>query len=53
MFGDETNPKMDYWAYMMSKQGASGATVNDVMTIYKVGEAKIGRYKVFIQKIKK
>ena len=47
MFGDETNPKMDYWAYMMSKQGASGATVNDVMTKYKVGEAK-GSPKVFI-----
>ncbi len=47
MFGDETNPKMDMWADMMAKQGAAGATVNDVMTIYKVGGAK-GNPKVFI-----
>ena len=47
MFGDETEPKMKMWAEMMAKQGAAAATVNDVMTIYKVGEA-IGKPKVFI-----
>ena len=47
MFGDETNPKMDVWAEMMVKQGASAATINDVMTTYKVGEAK-GNPQVFI-----
>jgi len=47
MFGDETNPKMEKWADMMAKQGAAAATVNDVMTIYKVGGAK-GSPKVFI-----
>ena len=47
MFSDETNPKMDSWAYMMTKQAASEATVNDVMTTYKVGDAK-GNPKVFI-----
>ena len=38
---------MKMWAEMMAKQGAAAATVNDVMTIYKVGEA-IGNPKVFI-----
>ncbi|MCP4611304.1 MAG: alpha/beta hydrolase [Planctomycetes bacterium] len=47
MFGDETNPKMEKWADMMATQGAAAATVNDVMTIYKVGGA-IGNPKVFI-----
>ncbi len=47
MFGDETEPKMEMWAEMMAKQGAAAATVNDVMTKYKVGEAK-GNPKVFI-----
>ncbi len=47
MFGDETNPKMGLWADMMTEQGAAQATVNDVMTVYKVGEA-IGNPKVFI-----
>ncbi len=47
MFGDETNPKMDYWANMMAKQGASGATVSDVLTKYSVGSPK-GDPKVLI-----
>lgn len=47
MFGDETNPKMELWAEKMAKQGAAAATVNDVMTKYKVGDAK-GNPKVFI-----
>jgi len=41
MFGDETNPKMDGWAEQMVKQGASATVVEEVMTEYKVGEAKL------------
>ena len=49
MFGDETNPKMDMWAEMMAKQGASETTVGDVVSgkNYKIGDA-IGNPEVFI-----
>ena len=47
MFGDETDPRTNEWAGLMKEQGASKATINDAMTIYKIGEAK-GSPKVFI-----
>jgi len=47
MFGDETDPRIDEWVELMAEQGASKATINDAMTIYKTGEAK-GNPEVFI-----